>query len=212
MGQFKNNKQNNKRAGKFTGKSRAQSMHKATCTQCNQPCEVPFKPSPSKPVLCNNCFKKEGSFDTKRFENTRQNNRSDKGFRSNEKKMYTATCADCGNRCEVPFRPSGDKPVYCSNCFDGGSKKSNASNENIEALNQKLDEMSEKLDKALKILSILKPQKRIFTVDQSEVEAIQTENKSEETNDEKEPTTKKVTTKKKAISKKKTTTKKKAKK
>lgn len=35
--------------------------------------------------------------------------------------MHKATCSDCGNNCEVPFRPSGDKPVYCSNCF--GAKK-----------------------------------------------------------------------------------------
>ena len=31
--------------------------------------------------------------------------------------MYPTTCAACGNRCEVPFRPNGKKPVYCSNCF-----------------------------------------------------------------------------------------------
>jgi len=39
--------------------------------------------------------------------------------------MHKATCSDCGNSCEVPFRPTGDKPVFCSNCFknkrdDGG--------------------------------------------------------------------------------------------
>jgi CxxC-x17-CxxC domain-containing protein len=33
--------------------------------------------------------------------------------------MHQATCAECGKDCEVPFRPSGDKPVYCSNCFEG---------------------------------------------------------------------------------------------
>lgn len=38
--------------------------------------------------------------------------------------MHKATCSDCGNSCEVPFRPSGDKPVYCSNCF--GAKKENS--------------------------------------------------------------------------------------
>jgi len=31
--------------------------------------------------------------------------------------MFSATCATCHKSCEVPFRPSGDKPVYCSNCF-----------------------------------------------------------------------------------------------
>lgn len=31
--------------------------------------------------------------------------------------MHPATCEQCGKRCEVPFRPNGKKPVYCSNCF-----------------------------------------------------------------------------------------------
>ena len=31
--------------------------------------------------------------------------------------LYTATCAACGNSCQVPFKPNGRKPVYCSNCF-----------------------------------------------------------------------------------------------
>jgi CxxC-x17-CxxC domain-containing protein len=31
--------------------------------------------------------------------------------------MFSATCAECGKSCEVPFRPTGDKPVYCSYCF-----------------------------------------------------------------------------------------------
>lgn len=33
--------------------------------------------------------------------------------------MFKATCADCGNPCEVPFRPTGERPVYCNNCFGG---------------------------------------------------------------------------------------------
>jgi len=37
--------------------------------------------------------------------------------------MHHAVCDQCGKDCEVPFRPSGDKPVYCNDCF--GSKKDN---------------------------------------------------------------------------------------
>lgn len=39
--------------------------------------------------------------------------------RSNDRPpmMHKATCTDCGKGCEVPFRPSGDKPVLCNNCF-----------------------------------------------------------------------------------------------
>ena len=33
--------------------------------------------------------------------------------------MYPATCDQCGKQTEVPFQPSGNKPVYCSDCFRG---------------------------------------------------------------------------------------------
>lgn len=40
------------------------------------------------------------------------------GFRPRrEVTMHKATCSNCGQTCEVPFRPTGDKPVYCNNCF-----------------------------------------------------------------------------------------------
>jgi CxxC-x17-CxxC domain-containing protein len=36
------------------------------------------------------------------------------GFRpSGPREMHKATCADCGKETEVPFKPSGDRPVYC---------------------------------------------------------------------------------------------------
>ena len=35
-----------------------------------------------------------------------------------DKRLYKATCSDCGKSCEVPFRPSGDKPVFCTDCFN----------------------------------------------------------------------------------------------
>ena len=37
------------------------------------------------------------------------------------REMFRATCTECGNSCEVPFRPTGDKPVLCNDCF-GGNK------------------------------------------------------------------------------------------
>lgn len=33
--------------------------------------------------------------------------------------LHSAVCASCGKTCEVPFRPNGDKPVYCRDCFAG---------------------------------------------------------------------------------------------
>ncbi len=33
------------------------------------------------------------------------------------KEMFDATCAKCGKSCQVPFRPNGERPVYCRDCF-----------------------------------------------------------------------------------------------
>lgn len=38
------------------------------------------------------------------------------GFRG-ERQMHPAVCAECGAETEVPFKPSGEKPVYCRDCF-----------------------------------------------------------------------------------------------
>ena len=34
-----------------------------------------------------------------------------------EREMFTATCGDCGNECQIPFKPKDDRPVYCKECF-----------------------------------------------------------------------------------------------
>lgn len=157
--------------GGFGGGGRSE-MHHATCSDCGRDCEVPFKPTRGKDVFCNNCFKKEGGSDF-----SRSNDRRGGGRDSGRPGMHKATCADCGNRCEVPFRPTGDKPVYCSNCFGGGghsdrrgddrgskyeSKKPDQSNEQFEQLNKKLD-------KVLRILEIIQP-KKTFTVMKSDLD------------------------------------------
>ncbi len=33
------------------------------------------------------------------------------------KTFYDAVCAECGAECKVPFKPTEDRPVYCSDCF-----------------------------------------------------------------------------------------------
>ena len=33
------------------------------------------------------------------------------------REMHDAVCAQCGKDTQVPFRPSGDRPVYCGDCF-----------------------------------------------------------------------------------------------
>jgi CxxC-x17-CxxC domain-containing protein len=41
------------------------------------------------------------------------------------REMFSATCSSCGKEAQVPFQPSGDKPVYCSDCFQqrGGASR-----------------------------------------------------------------------------------------
>ncbi|MHB1769315.1 MAG: zinc-ribbon domain containing protein [Phycisphaerae bacterium] len=39
------------------------------------------------------------------------------GFSSGPRQMFPATCASCGQPTEVPFKPSGNRPVYCRDCF-----------------------------------------------------------------------------------------------
>ena len=98
-------------------------MHKAKCSDCGKDCEVPFKPTEGKPVRCQDCFRKnkpERSFGgrdggNRRFGGNGGNNNRFGNDRPRE--MHKATCSDCGKECEVPFKPSGDKPVRCRECF-----------------------------------------------------------------------------------------------
>ncbi|MFH1318778.1 MAG: CxxC-x17-CxxC domain-containing protein [Candidatus Omnitrophota bacterium] len=54
------------------------------------------------------------------------------GDSTRERTFDKAICADCKKECEVPFRPSGDRPVYCRDCFSkhkgGGVLKSKYDN------------------------------------------------------------------------------------
>jgi len=33
------------------------------------------------------------------------------------RQLYKVKCASCGKETEVPFKPSGDRPVYCRDCY-----------------------------------------------------------------------------------------------
>ena len=41
----------------------------------------------------------------------------DRGRSSGPREMHPAVCAQCGIDTTVPFLPTGEKPVYCSDCF-----------------------------------------------------------------------------------------------
>ena len=54
-------------------------------------------------------------------QNGGNNRRSGGGFQQRE--MFTAACAACGVETQVPFRPTGDRPVYCRDCFSQNSRR-----------------------------------------------------------------------------------------
>jgi len=33
------------------------------------------------------------------------------------RETFTVTCAQCGRPADVPFKPTGSRPVYCRDCF-----------------------------------------------------------------------------------------------
>lgn len=132
-------------------------MHSAICSECDNECEVPFKPSGDKPVYCRECFRNKGE---STGGGAPQRDFSER--RSAPTTMHMATCDDCGSQCQVPFRPTGEKPVYCHECFgkNGGGKANRErsrgvstpsgvtgiSKEQFEILNLKLDKIIAALD------------------------------------------------------------------
>jgi len=40
-----------------------------------------------------------------------------RSFSSQSREMHKAKCSECGENCEVPFKPAEGKPVYCRECY-----------------------------------------------------------------------------------------------
>ncbi|NIO43952.1 MAG: DNA-directed RNA polymerase [Candidatus Aenigmarchaeota archaeon] len=38
-------------------------------------------------------------------------------FDRGPREMHKAVCSECGKECEVPFKPTEGKPVFCRECF-----------------------------------------------------------------------------------------------
>ncbi|HET7098998.1 MAG TPA: CxxC-x17-CxxC domain-containing protein [Patescibacteria group bacterium] len=60
------------------------------------------------------------SFDRPRFGGGNSFGRGgDRGdSRGGDRPLFKTVCSNCGKECEVPFRPTNGKPVYCSDCFE----------------------------------------------------------------------------------------------
>ena len=89
-----------------------------------------------------------------------RNNRFRRNFRDRGLRgpvqMHRAVCDNCGNECEVPFRPTSGRPVYCSDCFEKGNNrpKDNDQPQHREQpnYNQQFESLNKKLDNILRIL------------------------------------------------------------
>lgn len=102
---------------------------------------------------------------------------SDRG--NKEQMMHQAVCSECNKTCEVPFRPTSGKPVYCKDCFgskgnrseggrnEGGYPKreydrvparvhyENRGSEGNDGVKKQLAEVSMKLDRLIKAIETL---------------------------------------------------------
>ena len=147
-------------------------------------------------------------------------NSNDRGSRRTE--MFPAVCDNCGKDCEVPFRPSSDKPIYCSRCFEevaprrdnnrgsrdsrpprrdnfsssDSSFKPRDNSSDISQLKDQLSSISAKLDKLVRILTPVETEEIVEKV----VNVVEVK---EEKKPKKVAKKAKKVTKKKAVSKKK---------
>lgn len=84
------------------------------------------------------------------------------------REMFKAVCGKCGKDCEVPFRPSGNRPVFCSECFQNTRGEGDSRNfsdrgprpsyqrpiENRPQNNEQLGEINRKLDRIIDMLTV----------------------------------------------------------
>lgn len=131
------------------------SMHQAVCSECGNSCEVPFRPTGDKPVYCSDCFSKQGKGISR---SDRFGSRPERA-RFTDKAEFEAICDKCGNSCTVPFRPTGEKPVYCNDCFGKGSSNNNSAPSRVQVARydtdtaKELKSLNAKIDELIKLLA-----------------------------------------------------------
>lgn len=94
-------------------------------------------------------------------------------FRSDApREMFKTVCSNCGKDCEVPFKPTSGKPVYCSDCFEtmGGRNSDSGRNDRPERRerpsfdrhqtsaprvdnSKQFEDLNRKLDKIIELLT-----------------------------------------------------------
>jgi CxxC-x17-CxxC domain-containing protein len=95
-----------------------------TCVDCNQ--EFAFTASEqqfyadrqfSEPRRCPSCRAARKAARNDSGGSYAGGGSESRGYDRGPREMFSATCARCGREAQVPFRPNGAKPVYCSDCF-----------------------------------------------------------------------------------------------
>jgi CxxC-x17-CxxC domain-containing protein len=180
---FNSEKRNNSREGDFKrrdsgrrdsgrrsfGDRERPQMYEATCSDCGKRCEVPFKPTGDKPVYCSQCFTNHGG--SSRSDSSERGGRE--RSRHSDRPMFDAVCDTCGKRFELPFRPTGDKPVYCNDCFDrGGVSAGKSVSSPINQNKEQFDMLNAKLDRLIKLLTPTAPvkeEKKEVVVEKKEI-------------------------------------------
>lgn len=87
------------------------------------------------------------------------------------REMFKTVCSSCGKECEVPFKPTSGKPVYCSDCFEtmGGRSADSARPERNDRPrpsfdrhqtsaprvdnSKQIEDLNKKLDKIIELLT-----------------------------------------------------------
>ena len=78
--------------------------------------------------------------------------REERRGRSSDIEMHKVVCDECGKNCEVPYKPTSSKPIYCSDCFKKHDGKGGRSNDGGSS--KVLDEINSKLDKIMKAMDL----------------------------------------------------------
>jgi CxxC-x17-CxxC domain-containing protein len=137
--------------------------------------------------------------------------------------LHDAVCDECGKNCQVPFKPSGEKPVYCSDCFEkkgGGDSsrsrdrrdsprksfggrgsrrpsQSNINNRSILQLVEKIEILNTKLGTIIDLLSSTGEKKPESVEDKTKKSKKSTTKKADEVTEALTPVEKKDTKEKK---------------
>ena len=96
-----------------------------TCLDCNQPFTFTAddqqyhreKGYTNEPKRCASCRQNRRSSSSSYNSSYGSSSYGSSGGYGSRREMHDAVCAQCGKDTQVPFRPSGDRPVYCSDCF-----------------------------------------------------------------------------------------------